>query len=340
MKRISFILISVLCIILTLPAFYKAPRLFASEIKSPDIVNPYKYYTYWQMTKDMAELKAKFPKLVNYFSIGKSVEGRDIWVVTLGTGKKKAFLNGSHHARELITSPVLMEMVEQYSLAYTSQTTLGGYNVRKVLDSTTLYIAPMVNPDGVTLVQFGVGAMKDQAAIKKIKLVNLKYGYRSWKANIRGVDLNDNYPIGWSLLHTGYNFPASEKYKGPNPLTEPETKAITAFINKTKDFSIYSAYHTQGERIYWADIGTKNLTAKFLPLAKQLSKSTGYSLVSAAYSDYGAGFAEWTRWTFKKPSFTIEMCPYVGPYPYPYFDTAWNRVKYTGLLLAQEAQKW
>ena len=80
-------------------------------------------------------------------SIGKSVMGKDIPYLKIGTGKKEVFYSASIHANEWICSPVVMKFIENLALAYVNDGYIYGYLARNILMSTSIYIVPMVNPD-------------------------------------------------------------------------------------------------------------------------------------------------------------------------------------------------
>ena len=108
-------------------------------------------YTYDIMISNIYELNTLYPFLQVQIE-GFSVLGKPIPVIRLGHGSKKVFYAGSFHANEWITSVLLMKFIEDYSVSYVNNSTLFGYKVRNLFNSCSIYIMPMVNPDGVDIV--------------------------------------------------------------------------------------------------------------------------------------------------------------------------------------------
>jgi len=305
-----------------------------------NIVNPYVPYTYEQMTDESLKLAELYPDIISLSSIGKSVEGRDLLLIRLGKGDKKIILCGSHHAREYISSSYLMKMVEEYARAYSNGGYFGKYNVREILDQVCIYVVPMVNPDGVNLVNKGLTAVSNQEAVKAMAM--LRSSYREWKANINGVDLNRQYPAQWEEKYDEVGKPASESFKGTAAATEPEVQAMMKLSNEN-DFILAASFHTKGNVIYWADRATVDLIPGVKEMAKRLASLTKYQRmpVSEDPAIYGAGYENWFRLAFLRPAFCIELTPYNNtdvPHNDKKFDSlVWNNAKYIGLFLAEEA---
>ncbi|WP_053218724.1 M14 family metallopeptidase [Virgibacillus senegalensis] len=293
-------------------------------------------YTFEEMEADIRMLESRYPEIVQVVVIGKSVEGRSLYAVKLGTGKAKVLLNGSHHAREWLTTYLLMDMVADYCRAWSEGDTIDGFNLNDILSKATIWFIPMVNPDGVTLVQKGLEAT--QKPEKVLQLNHNQNDFTEWKANIRGVDLNRQYPAGWETIKPVSDRPGPMNYKGPYPLSEPEAKAIYEFT-KREGIQMAAAYHSSGEEIYWKyKIDGKLLAATF-EIAQKLSEKTSYRLVDPGPEPSGGGYTDWFLTEMKKPAFTPEISPYIGPRPVPVenYPIIWKQNQAVGLLLAREA---
>ena len=288
-----------------------------------DIVKPKQVYTYEDMIRDLDSLKNQYPNLLSLETIGSSVEGRKIQAVKLGHGDTDIFINASHHAREWLTTNVLMEMIDTYAYHYTKGHSYEGYDLTTLFKDVSLYFVPMVNPDGVTLVQLG----KDSPVLGNSQSMS----FDRWKANIRGVDLNQQYPYHWYDAVFKETVPHYENYPGKKPLSEPESQAIYQFT-KQHDFKAALSYHSSGEVLY-----TRYLNPNVKPLAETIGKLTGYRPINLGTSLFSArGYTDWFIQTMKQPALTIEIAPSVGPRPVPlsYWDSIWQKNKTVPLKTA------
>ncbi|VEF47033.1 peptidase M14 carboxypeptidase A [Bacillus freudenreichii] len=310
--------------------------------KATDIsfVNPNRVYSYNHMAEDIKKLQKAYPDLIKYKVVGKSEYGRNIYAVSLGKGKPTTFINGSHHAREWLTTNLNMYMVEQYAKAYQKNSKIKGYDVRKILNETTIWFIPMVNPDGVTLQQQGLKAFPKNTHASLIVMNNGSTNFKRWKANGKGVDLNRQYDAGWKTIKGNPGRPSYKNYKGKAPATASEVKAVLKLEAEIRP-EIAVAYHSSGKILYW---NYKQKSADYRrdhAYAKTIGKMTGYGLVYPGPNPSGGGFTDWFIQKRKRPGFTPEISRYVyetNP-PLSEFNGAWRENQAVGLYVAQESAK-
>lgn len=272
-----------------------------------NIVKKNLLYNYEILKNNLEDLKVKY----NFFeigNIGKSVLDEEIKYLKLGKGENKVLINASHHANEWISSLVIMIFVEKYlDLKNNNVDNYKTYNINNLWNNSTLYVVPMVNPDGVNLV-LNVDKLKKGEIYKNIwgdYVDNLEY----WKANIRGVDLNLNYPFGFeqakiNKAKKGIIKPGPRDYAGPNYLSEPESIAMCNFT-RLKKFDITISLHSQGKEIYW-DSGKDKLSTAY-ELGKFFEKVSGYLLTKPEYNSSFAGYKDWSVNELQNIGYTIEL---------------------------------
>lgn len=308
------------------------------EAHAASYVSPKQVYTYEEMIEDIKELAAAYPDLISYKIVGKSEYGRDLYAVSIGTGKPTVFINGSHHAREWMTTNLNMYMIDQYASAYKNNSKINGYNAKSILDSTTIWFIPMLNPDGVTLQQSGLKAFPKSDHAKLLKMNGGSNNFKRWKANGKGVDLNRQYDAGWGS--GGPKSPSFKNYKGTKPHSSKEVAAIINFTYEINPEMTIS-YHSSGQILYWKYNQTGAQLTRDYAYAKQLSRMTGYSLVNPNGVPDGGGYKDWFVKTFKRPGFTPEISRYyteTSP-PLSEWDGVWKENKAVGLYAAQEGAK-
>ena len=290
-----------------------------------------------RVKEQLFELINLYPSL-NIVQIGESRMGQPIYAVTIGNGARAVMYNAAHHANEWITTSILMRFIEECCNESNAKS-------KYFPDDVTLHVIPLVNPDGVDLVNGSVGrfryAYKDakkmcEAVCKKatIPLCGVNQTTQNtcrfphcWKANICGVDLNSNYPADWEhgrehKYARGYTQPCARDYVGPNPLSEPETCAMVAYT-KINDFEITISLHTQGEEIYWRYKNYKPDGAE--ELAQRLSNVSGYALQEVPSESSGGGYRDWFIQTFNRPGFTIECGLGENPLPFSQFEDIYKK---------------
>ena len=169
-------------------------------------------------------LAARYPFLCSG-QIGRSVLGRPLWSLTLGRGGRRALYSAEHHANEWITTPLLLCFAEELAAAYAAGGTVAGLDAEELLADARLCLIPAVNPDGLDLVTGELQEGESLARARQIAAAYPRFPFpEGWKANLRGVDLNLQYPAGWEQARAikfaqGIVSPAPADYVGPAPLS-------------------------------------------------------------------------------------------------------------------------
>lgn len=272
-------------------------------------------------------------------SIGRSVMGREIPYLRIGTGGKQVFYSASFHANESITTPVLLKFAEEYARAYARGEKLYGVPAEELFSSYQLYLVPMVNPDGVDLVN---GLLQNGIYYRRARQIGEDYPEipfpSGWKANIDGVDLNLQFPAGWENAKAikyaqGYVSPAPRDYVGSAPLVAPESAAVYGFTRE-HDFSLILAYHTQGEVIYWKYLDYE--PERSYEIAQYFGKVSGYTVEETPSESGYAGYKDWFIQEYDRPGYTIEAGMGENPLPMTQFDRIYEDNK--GILLGGMTQ--
>ena len=148
-------------------------------------------------------------------------------------------------------------------------------------------------PGGIAVVKLLAG----QAAVARVRLwlvpdLNPDGAARGTRGNARGVDLNRNFPFRWQ----GQGAPRSRYYSGPRPSSEPESRALEAFIRRTRPglaIWLHQPYglvdDSQGPR--WAEV--------------QLARALGLPL--ARLRDYPGSAIGWDDHVVPASAFDVEL---------------------------------
>lgn len=255
-------------------------------------------YDYKKCTAEINEFHAHHGG--ELFSIGESVMEQKIFCVKYGSGSKKLFASGAHHGLEYITSAFLMRFLNEYAACVEQGSDMLGFDAIRLFDDTSLYVVPMVNPDGVDIAVNGLD-ITNRFHRRLISSVGIHSFNRVWQANANGVDLNHNYDARWSVIEKS---PAPSKYSGPYAESEPEVRAVTELV-RSEDFDMMMAFHSQGGEIYYDFDGLA--TEKDRLAAERMSAVSGYPVRNPTGTATFGGCKDWFIKEFGKSGFTVEM---------------------------------
>lgn len=275
-------------------------------------------------------LSVRYPFLITG-TVGQSVMGRELSYVQIGTGEKQVFYNAAFHANEWITTPVLLKFLEEYAMAYSEDRSLYGENTKQLFQEYSLFLVPLVNPDGVDLVNGALRRMPYENQAQRIAADYPEIPFPSgWKANIEGIDLNLQFPAGWEearriKAEQGFTAPAPRDYPGAAPLTAPESRSVFMFTLH-HDFRLILAYHTQGEVIYWKYLSYEPEESR--RIAQYFGRVSGYRVEETPLASGYAGYKDWFIQDFDRPGYTIEAGLGENPLPMSQFSSIYEANRY------------
>lgn len=229
------------------------------------------YHNYAETTDLLKALADGNSDIAELMSIGKTVEGREIWCLRVnssvpgsGAGSRPgAVYIGNHHAREHLSNEVpLLFAVWLLDNRNTPE-------VKKYIDTLDIYIIPMLNPDG---------------AEYDIRTGSYKWQRKNMRVNSDktiGVDLNRNYD-SWFGGEGSSHYTSADTYCGPSAFSEPESMAIKKFVEARKNLKTMMSYHSYSSTILYPyggsydDVADAKDKAVFLKMAAEMGALTGY----------------------------------------------------------------
>jgi hypothetical protein len=183
------------------------------------------------------QLKNKKIFAVN--KVGKSVEGRDIYLISMGSGKKKIFLWSQMHGDEPTATAALFDMFNFFS----NESEFAELK-KNLLSNLSIYFIPMLNPDGAECFQrrnvFEIDLNRDVLRQQTPEAKILKDVFDSLKADF-GFNLHDqgrDYAAGNSFKPASISFlaPAPDFEKSLTPARESAMKLICEMVNILNEF--------------------------------------------------------------------------------------------------------
>jgi len=142
-----------------------------------------RYYRYPELTELLKAFETEYPHLVKLISIGKSHEGRDIWLIELtsamsGPAKDKPafWCDGNIHATEVSASTAVLYLLNKVCTKYGSDE-----EITRLMETRALYLVPRLSPDGAEL------ALQDTP--KMVRSGTKKYPYE--EEDVYGLERMD-----------------------------------------------------------------------------------------------------------------------------------------------------
>lgn len=231
--------------------------------------------------------------------------------------KPRFLLMTQIHAREIVTSDVAWRFIDHLANNYATNA-----QVRALLDTTEVWVVPVVNPDGVDVVQQG----GNRPYLQRKNLNGTGCSNPPTGSNQKGVDLNRNTSFRWNTAGTS---PAtcSQTYPGRGPDSEAETKAINSLFRRlfadqrgpgatdpapvTTRGAMISIHSYAGMNLFpWGYTNTRSPNdTRLRAIAQRMSSFNGYQFGQPGNILYNASGTsdDWTYGELGIASFTIEL---------------------------------
>lgn len=326
----------------TIPEIPGRIDYFKEDVPRP-VVTVVERYSYDQMVKDLESLQSRYGANMRTNVIGTTLDGRNLYEVVLGNpeAEKHILIHAGIHAREYMTPLLVMKQLE-YGLEFYDRGSYEDQPLSNLLHHVAIHYVPMANPDGLMLSEFGISAIRSEElrqAIQNCYASDVAQGRTAapfdrylmyWKANARGVDLNQNFPANWEQVTTSTD-PSYATYRGTSALSEPESQALANLVN-SRNWAATISYHSMGNIIYWDYEGNQQFQ-RSQELANLVSASTGYR--PAGSSGHG-GFKDWTQ-IKENPiaGLTIETGSVACPLPLSEYEKLWYQNKMVWAAVAK-----
>ncbi|XP_035175381.1 carboxypeptidase A6 [Oxyura jamaicensis] len=229
------------------------------------------YHSLEEIQDWMHYLNKTHSDLVHMFSVGKSYEGRPLFVLKLGKRarpyKKAVWIDCGIHAREWIGPAFCQWFVKEALQTYQTDPAM-----RRMLTQLYFYIMPVFNVDGYHF------SWTHDRFWRKTRSKNSRFP-------CHGVDANRNWKVKWCDEGASFH-PCDDTYCGPYPESEPEVKAVAHFLRKhRKQIKAYLSFHAYAQMLLYP------YSYKYATIPNfSCVESAAYNAVNALQSAYGVRY--------------------------------------------------
>ena len=124
------------------------------------LANP-EMYTYQAFEEDSKLLADLYPDKITVDSLGMTEDGRQMihFVIGDASASKKIFIGAGIHAREYITSQLVMKQTVEFLEHLENEDSYHGITYADLLNNTVIHVICMINPDGISISQLGINGI-------------------------------------------------------------------------------------------------------------------------------------------------------------------------------------
>jgi hypothetical protein len=204
--------------------------------------------------------QTNYPSLAKKVFVATTAEGRSEWAMKISDNvstdedEPVIFYVGQHHAREVMTTDIAMDIIDYLLTRYATDP-----QVQSWVNGREIWVIPNHNPDGANTVF--------------TSSTNWRKNRRNNGDGTFGVDLNRNYPFHWNFCAGSSGTTSSDTYRGPSAGSEPETQGYMALAQAQRPVMALS-YHTYSELVihpYGCTSTTNNETRLFRDITSDMA---------------------------------------------------------------------
>lgn len=273
---LTFAVVLILTLVTAL-SFVAAPQVAAADFPASDS----NYHTYAEMVAEIQATQTAHPDIVQLRSIGKSYQGRELWVAKVSDNvatdepEPEVMFDSLHHAREHLSLEQNLAILRWLTQGYGTDA-----RITSVVDTREVWIVFAVNPDGAEYDLTGSP-------------------YRVWRKNRQpnpgstyiGTDINRNYGYHWNCCAGSSGSRSSSTYHGASAFSTPEARAMRDFmasrrVDGRQQLKTAITFHSAGQEILWpygyttTDIPgdmTVDDHAALVALGRKMATTNGYT---------------------------------------------------------------
>ena len=270
------------------------------------------YHNFAEQTAELKKVAADHPNLAALSSLGKSKQGRNLWLLKISDNVKtdeaepEVLFTCQQHAREHLTPEMCLRIINRYTDGYGQDQAIAD-----MVNNREIWIVTSVNPDGS---EYDIA----------------RGDYAGWRKNRQapsGTDINRNWGYEWGCCNGSSDWTGDQTYRGPSAFSTPEAKRVRDFVNSRvvdgkQQIVTHIDWHTFSELVLWPYGFTHDDTAPgldqtqarvFQELGTQMAGTNGYTPQQSSdlYITDGT-IDDWMWGVHKIWSYTFEMYPSDG----------------------------
>ncbi|XP_025785550.1 carboxypeptidase O [Puma concolor] len=245
-----------------------------SQRRGLDAYSYTRYHPMEEIYQWMIQISEKYAEVVTQHFLGMTYETRPMYYLKISqpsnNPKKIIWMDCGIHAREWIAPAFCQWFVKEILQNYKDDS-----RIKKLLRNLDFYVLPVLNIDGYIYTW-----TTDRLWRKSRSPHN--------NGTCFGTDLNRNFNVSWCSIGASRNC-QDITFCGTGPVSEPETKAVSSFIESKKDNIVcFLTMHSFGQLILTPYGYTKNKSSNHEELI-QVGQKAANALKEKHGTNYRVG---------------------------------------------------